>query len=555
VRSDFAVLVLIGILVGLGSGLAGIALHLGIRYFSVGAFGTSGTVLGIFLPALGAGLSWHVLNRVTHYEGRGIADVIWSAHREGGRMPKEAMFSQMAGVMLTVGTGGSAGPEGPVAFSGAAIGSNLGSFLGLTERRRITLLGCGVAGATAAIFNAPVTGLMFALEVVLGTWFSIHILPIALSSVTANVLAKSVLHDSQIFQVGSFEMHNLDLLACVGLAVLVGLGSVGLQRTMRLTRNAIVRIPVSGWIKAVTGGLLVGLIGFFLVEIPGASYGAIQDAFKGASEHGLWVILLLVLAKMLATGLTLGSGGCGGVFAPSLFIGAFLGLFYHAVLVATGLASPLSGAGGYALIGMAGMVGGTLQAPLTAIFLVAEITASYETLLPLILVSALAALVTRYFEPVIYYHRELESHGGSRAIRLDSLILADLSLCELLEQPAILLSEEQHVSAVRSEILESDADLFPVLARDGRYAGMARSLYLLGHEAEVSDYLLVADVMDSRWPRLRPDDDVGELLRILDEEHVLAVPVLDNEDRFQGLVSVDRLLRRYRQELLIQTQR
>ena len=511
----------------------------------------------IALPAAGALLSWLFLHRLLDEREHGIGEVIWAAAREGGRMPRHGIYAQLVGSWLTVGFGGSAGPEGPIAYSGAAIGSNTASALNLTERRRVSLLGCGVAGAISSIFNAPVTGLLFALEVVLGEWASFHVLPIAISSVVANVIASTALAGEPVLGVPEAgAVAYLDYVWLIGLAVLAGLGAVLLLRAIHAGAWCFRRLSRPAPWQPLAGGLLVGLIGLLAPQIIGEGYAGIRATFSGGlADFSIWALFGIAGLKCLATALSLGSGGCGGIFAPSLFVGAFVGFAYHELLVGFGLLEASTPhAASYALLGMAGSVGGTLQAPLTAIFLVAEVTGSYALLLPLILVTALSALVAQWLERSGVYQQELaEEHGSVASVGVDSRILAELSIDELLVEPDLLLFEDQHLEEVEAELQASEHDLFAVCSRDGKYVGILRSHFLLGHAPEVRRFLLLSDVMDASWPSVLRDAEVSEVLAHFSE--VPVVPVVDDTGRPIGFVSSRALLQRYRQELLVMTSR
>ena len=562
VQSDFAVLALVGILVGVGSGLAGIGLHFGLDVIHprVEASRQSASYGAILFPAVGALMSWFLLNRLAHYKGRGIADVIWSAYREGGHMPKKSMFTQMLSSWLTIGSGGSAGPEGPIAFTGAAIGSNIGSLFRLSELRRTTLLCCGVAGAISAIFNAPVTGMFFAIELIMGEWVSTQILPIALSSVVANLLTSHILQDAPIFHVEGYSTGILDLVLCSGLAMSAGIGSLLLRKSIEFNEVFFHKLFLPPFAKPFLGGLAVGALGLFLPDVLYEGYQFVDRSFQGEMSGGLVLLFVLLIAKTWATGLTLGSGGCGGIFAPALFIGAGIGLLYHGIVIGIvpGLEPHMAKPGAYALLGMAAFIGATLHAPVTAIFLVAEVTGSKITgsgdmLAPLILVTAFSTLLSIHLKRISFYQVELEHLGGREKINLDSRILADIELDELVTPVDKILEEDQVVPSAHAEILDCDKDVYPVVDASGRYVGMVRSIHLLGIDPTASQLMLVSDLMDASWPMCRRGATPAALFTIFDFSDAHVVPYVEEDGQLIGLIRADRFLRRYHQELLIQT--
>jgi len=563
IQSDFAVLVLVGIVVGIGSGLAGSLLQ-----WSLGVFGPMVREIqperhwwAIFLPAVGAGAAWYFLRRVTHYMGIGMPDVIYAAYRQGGRMSKKSMFTQMVASFLTVGLGGSAGPEGPIAFSGAAIGSNVGTLFRLSEKRRTILLCCGVAGATSAIFNAPVTGMFFAVEVVMGNWASTAIMPIAISSVVANLIATWLVHDGRIlFVEGGYQAGGLDHVTCLGLALLVGFVSVIFQRGLLQLRRFFRGLEIPPLAKPMLGGFLVGLIGLVMPDILSTGYDSISAFAHGTHAQGLWLLVALVLAKIITTGLTLGSGGCGGVFSPSLLLGGALGtLYWHLLnLLGPAVAGNIAPVGAYALLGMAAMLGATIRAPVSALFLVAEVTGSSLTgegaiLIPFILTIALSTLVSHYFQPVSFYRQALADVGRAEELLLDNSLMSDIGIDEILVPVAETLQQNRTLASVHEEIVQSDQDRYPVLDEEGHYVGMVRSLHVLSIDPMAAGLMLVADIMDATWPSCRVSQSIPELFAIFEQRSLCVVPIVDADGRLLGLVPADRFLRRYHQELRVQT--
>ncbi len=553
VRSDLAVLAALSLCAGLGSGLAGTLLHLGLARFEAGSFLGEHSLLLILAPGIGAFLAHAFLRFVSHYRGVGIGDVIWSVHREGGHMPKRAMFTQMIASWLTVGSGGSAGPEGPIAFSGAALGANLGTMFHLSERRRSVLLACGTAGAISSIFDAPITGLLFAAEVVLRDLRAFHLLPVALSAATANLLAGSLVQGRVLglHQVGSLEL--ADLLPLPGLALAAGLIAVAQTRLLRRARSFFGSLRLSPFLPPLAGGLAVGAIGGLLPGIRGEGYPEIRLLLEeGGTGEGLALLGLLLAAKLCATSLTLGSGGCGGIFAPSLFLGACLGAAYHGLCTKAGLLVEGGAASGtYVLLGMAGLCGGILQAPLTAIFLVAEITGGYGLFVPLLLVTAISVLTAHRFEASGFYQQELREQGGLRALTLDARILADLSIRELMIPVSLVLDEGRSLREARRALQGSEIDRIPIVGEEGRYLGLLDTTRILSEDPNADPILVVGELAEAA-PAVHLRDEVRELVARFREEDCDCVPVLDDEDRPVGLIRAGTLFRRYREELLVQ---
>ncbi|MBF0204750.1 MAG: chloride channel protein, partial [Desulfamplus sp.] len=409
IMDDRLLLICMGIIVGVCSGLAALGLNRAIIFMMDSLHHLRHYWWAFLLPAAGAMFSSIFLNKVMKDGGgHGVPEVIYSVSKYGGLIRLRSIISRLVSSCLTIGSGGSAGPEAPVVVSGAAIGSNIARFFSLNDRQRITLVGCGAAGAIASIFNAPLTGIIFTMEIILGEWSMVNIIPIAVAAVAGAEISRTLRGNIIAFESSiDFNISHPDLFACVGLALFVSIASVIFTRSLRTMHKISKKVRVPFWVRAAMGGAAVGLLGFAVPEAMGEGYHAIHDMIQGVFREGIGIAAIGCIAKILATSMTLGWGGSGGIFAPSLVIGSFAGLAYHRLL--TYLFSSLHwvNEGCFALLGMAGMISGILQAPLTGIFLILEITGSYEVMLPLIIVSALSTTITHYAEPSSFYLKEL----------------------------------------------------------------------------------------------------------------------------------------------------
>ncbi|MGM0453340.1 MAG: chloride channel protein [Thermodesulfobacteriota bacterium] len=508
------------------------------------------------LPGIGAALSSIFLERIVKEgAGHGVPEVVYSVSRHGGLMRLRSAFSRLISSCLTIGSGGSAGPEAPVVMSGAAIGSNIARFFSLNERQRVALVGCGSAGALASIFNAPIAGLVFTIEIIVGEWSAINIVPIAVASVAGAQVSRLLQGNQIAFTHLRFDVDIVSTLAAVGLAVITAVVSILLTRAMRSAHDVGHRLPLPLWLRAMAGGCLVGLIGLVLPEVLGEGYHAIQYMVEGAFKGGLGLVVLLVAAKILATSLTLGWGGSGGIFAPCLVIGSFTGLMYHRGLdlILPGL--DLVQEGCFALLGMAGLIGGILQAPLTGIFLIVEITGGYETILPLILVSSLSTTMCHAFEPASFYLRDLVEKGQYLRPRTDAKVLADLRITELVEKDCITVTRDMKLGDFLSVVQKSRRNYFPVVDADTEeFEGMI-------HLDDIRPYLFdplmyetvfLEQVMHTGVETVEVDEELSEVLDKMDANRMFSMPVVANQ-RFVGMISKATLLDKYRNELMVQT--
>ncbi len=548
-------LMFLGILVGIFAGLAAVTLNRSIIALDHALHHWRQLWWSFVLPGLGAALSALFLTAIVRESaGHGVPEVIFSVSRRGGLLRLRSSFSRLVSSCLTIGFGGSAGPEAPVVMSGSAIGSNIARGLRLNERQRVILLGCGAAAAIAAIFNAPIAGMVFAMEVILGEWSRISLAPIAIASVTGAEVSH-VLRGNQIpFGPAVFAIDTFDIVAAVGLAVCTALASILLTRMLRQSHRLWDAMPTPTWIRALVGGCVVGGLGLATPIVLGEGYAAIRRAIGGELDLGVVLLLAAILAKMVATSMTIGSGGSGGIFAPSLLVGSLVGLGYHRLL---GLAWPghdWVGEGCFALLGMAGLVSGILQAPLTGIFLIFEITGGWSVILPLIVVSVVSSTVCQRVEPASFYLRDLVRSGHLLRPGTDARVLADIRVRELLELDCITVSEATRLREFIPVVQVSQRNWFPVVDVDGHLLGMLHLDDLRPYlfSPEMYDAVVLGEVMNPDPVTVSPDDTLEHVLNIMDDLPAFSLPVVE-DGRFVGMISKATLLDQYRKELNVQT--
>ena len=558
-RSDDRLLLMVfAIIVGICSGLAALLLNRSLETMLEWLHHYRVFWWAIFLPAAGAALSSLFLEKIVNEgAGHGVPEVIYAVSRYGGLLRLRSSFSRLISSCLTIGSGGSAGPEAPVVMSGAAIGSNIAQIFSLNDRQRVALVGCGAAGAIAAIFNAPISGMVFAIEVILGEWSTMNIIPIAIAAVAGTEVSRLLKGNQIAFAHRNFNIHFHDILACVGLAICCALASILLTRVMRSMHHLSKRVSVPLWFRAAIGGSMVGVLGYFLPYVLGEGYHAIRTAIEGGFPHGLMLVTGIALVKILATTLTLGWGGSGGIFAPCLVIGAFVGLSFHR-FIATVFSSMLwVNEGCFALLGMAGLISGILQAPLTGIFLVIEITGGYEVILPLIVVSAISTTLCHYVEPASFYLKDLVDQGQLLRPGTDARVLTDLSIRELLETDCTCIHPNMRLADFIDIVKSSHRNYFPVEDQHThQFVGMI-------HLDDIRPYLfdpamhhavLTGQLMNTHVQTVSLYDDLAEVLQKMDDGRIFSMPVV-SDNRFLGMISKATLLDQYRKELMVQTGR
>lgn len=513
------------------------------------------------VPAIGALLGVAII-RVLFREpgGHGVPAVLDSVTQRGGHMRPRSIVSRLLGSLVNVASGGSAGLEGPIVYSAAAVGSTLAGGMRMAERQRVLLLACGVAGGIGAIFNAPLTGMIFTMEVVLAEWTLGALLPIAIAATVATEVGRMVLGEQGAFVTAqSFTWNGHDLAASGVLGAATGLLSVALVaaifRMERFTRSMKTGF-FTGHLGLVAGlaGLGVGLVGLYMPEAIGEGYETVNAALSGDLPLGPW-LLLLVGAKLLTTTLTLGSNAPGGIFAPSLVLGSSLGYGFGTLLAYLfpnlGFAPPAF----FALAAMAGLVSGSMQAPFTGIILALETTGGWDGTLPLILVAVLSVLVSRTFLRHSFYTWELAERGMLMRPGSDRRILAELQAGEILDKEAVSIESGRTLEDLARLLPSTKRNHFAVVDVEGKLLGMLDLTSLRGviFEEAVRRVTPVDTVMDAAVTHISDSDSLLRAMETFESSGAWVLPVVDEQDLFLGTLSKSTLFDRYRTELIVQT--
>ena len=553
---EAALLMVLAAGVGLASGVSAVGLAAAVHHTIAFMQTLKGSWWLIGIPALGAALSSLFLHGwLKDRAGHGVPELIRTATFAGGAVRPALLHSRLVSSFLTIGSGGSAGLEGPIATSGGAIGSLIGRLFRLNERRRTLLLGYGVAGAVAAIFNAPLTGTVFALEVILGEWSALAVLPTVVAAVSATQFSRMVLGNQIAFPHQVLGFSTLDLLACIALGVAAGVISVLFQRSLRLTERGFSWLNWPVWLRAALGGLLVGVLGFWMPEVLHDGYLAIIGFLQGDQVFSLGWVGLFLLAKFAASSLTLGSGGSGGVFAPCLVLGSGLGYGFGQMLRAfpgsMGLASPSD----YALVGMAGMVAGVMHAPLTGMFLVLEITAGYALILPLMIVSVLAMLISYFFEEGSVYTRELIDRGEMARRGSDTHLLRAMQPREMVDAEDIVLHESMLLGEFVEIFKRARRNIFPVVDPETRaWRGVVYLDDLRPYLFDTTLYsiMTMGSVLHTDLPLIDARESALSAIQMFESSGAWSLPVVE-DGIFLGMMSKSTLFDRYRRELIVHT--
>ncbi|WP_158826090.1 chloride channel protein [Mucilaginibacter lacusdianchii] len=561
-------LILCSVIVGLIGGLAAVMLkylvHIMEEVSRNIALHLPFHIIYVFLPALGILLTVayeHIINR-DHIQ-KGIGNILVNIKKHKSAIGLNNTYSHLISSSLTVGFGGSSGLEAPIVCTGAAIGSNVGRLFNLSAYDKTILLAAGSAAGIAAVFNSPIAGVLFALEILIGEITIPTFIPLLIASATGVVVGK-VLQSRQLFHLVTEGWLISALPFYVILGVLSGFVAVYITKVADTLEKGILK-KYNRYIRALAGGLLLGILILIFPPLLGEGYHYLQEALNGNMEalkeeslYGEWLsqplimllfIAALVLAKIVAAGITLGSGGNGGTFAPSMFTGAFLGLLVAYGVNQTGLIHLSTS--NFIAVGMAGALSGVLHAPLTAIFLIAEITGGYVLFIPLMIVSAISYIISRLYNPHNMYWQHLihekkiypdQDYSMLNSIRLDTIVNRDYTA----------LSKTTPMSDFFKEISSTNANIFAVVDNSGKLEGVIwmdeirkRLFDNQTASATVGDFMVIPPAV------VEHNQAVSNVMQFFDQLDVWQLPVVKN-GTFIGFISKSALLTQYRKAFIEQ---
>jgi CIC family chloride channel protein len=563
--SESAVIMATALIVGVGAGLGAVIFRWLIATVTELAFAEGGLVSSIapfhilLLPAVGGAIIGPIIERFAREaKGHGVPEIMESVALRGGRIRPQVAVVKSVASAICIGTGGSSGQEGPIAQIGAGLGSTVGQLLNLSDERIRNLVACGAGGGIAAIFNAPIAGSIFALEVILGQFHATYFGAVVISSVTADVVAHFFESDVSAFTVPAYTLISpWELVAYTVLGALAALVAVGFTRFLYLSEDLWEALHIPEYLKPAGGGLLLGLVGMLTLQdggIPrifGVGYGTINAALFG--QLALHTALILMLLKGLATALTLGSGGSGGVFAPLLFMGAALGQAYGQT---TGQLFPaITGpAGAYALVGMAAVFGGAAHAPATAILIVFEMTRDYRIILPLMLATVMSTLVSRILSRESIYTLKLSRRGINLQQGQDVDLMQGIEVGEAMTTELEVVPPDMSLDDLAVEFQKTHHHGFPVVNGNGDLVGVVS---LRDMERALAEGPLrgkkVIDIATTKGLLVAyPDEPMWRALRRLGTRDLSRLPVVE-ERGSRHLVGVIRrrdIVRAYNQAIV-----
>jgi CIC family chloride channel protein len=497
--------------------------------------------------------------------GHGITQILYSISKNSSVIQRTKMYSRMVTSALTVGFGGSVGLEAPIVVTGSAIGSNLSRLVHLDYKKRTLLIGCGSAGAISAIFDSPIAGVIFAIEVILTDVTINKFIPILIASVCGQLVSIILLGDDILF---SFQLNNpfqaSDTLYYLSLGIVCGGTSLYFSRMVTFIENRIYQIKFFLY-RALVGGLGLALIILVFPPIYGEGYETIITLLnKNSSEIFsrsflysfrdqelilMVFIFFIILVKPIATALTIGAGGSGGIFAPSLFMGGLTGFLLALLLNKIfGLNLDLAN---FTLVGMCGLMSGVLHAPLTAIFLIAEITSGYMLFVPLMLVSAISYTTISYFEKHSLYTKNLIEQGDLIMHDKDRMVLSLIHLRKIIEKDLLKIHPDATLGELVKLVRKSKRNIFPVVDDDGKLRGIVTLDHIreIMFDHEKQESVLVKTIMQNPPAEVSPTEKMQSVMNKFEVTQAWNLPVIDH-GKYLGFVSKSRIFNAYRQRLI-----
>lgn len=567
--SNRQLIFLLSILIGLSAGLSAIVIKNSVHFIQYllhsGISQEYENYLYFVLPAVGIFITVIFIRFVLRKQiGHGIPGVLYAISSNNGYIKRHNTFSSVISSAFTVGFGGSVGLEGPTVATSAALGSVIGRFFKLNYKEIVLMLGCACAGAMAAIFKAPIAAIVFALEVIMLDLTMASLVPLLLSTMTASitsylVLGRNVLYPFDVLETFTF----IDIPYFIALGVITGLISVYFTRTYMFTGRIFERIK-KWYVRLIIGGFSLGVLVFFFPALFGEGYEVINSSLDGDYSYlfdqsifarfkdSFWLavvlFLMVIFLKVVATSITFGSGGVGGIFAPTLFMGANIGLLFSRLVNYFGigdLSTP-----NFALVGMGGMIAGVLHAPLTGIFLIADITSGYELFLPLMITATISYATIKFFETNSVYTIQLAKRKQLVTHNKDQAILVRMKIDQIIETDFEIIAPDDTLGEFVKAIMRSKRNVFPVLNKNKELLGIVtlNDVREIIFKTKAYDEVHVRDLMYYPKAYVYYEDSMEDIAMKIQKTGHFNFPVL-KDGKYIGFVSRANVFSTYRSML------
>ena len=536
-------MIIVAIIIGLLAGFAAIGIRFLIREISFFSFQGAGNLLEnilntswywiLIIPAIGGLIVGPIIYFLApEAKGHGVPEVMQAILLRGGNIRPRVAFIKAIASSITIGTGGSVGREGPIIQIGSSLGSMVGQFLRVPSKRLKTLVGCGAAAGIAAAFNAPIAGALFAVEIILMDFAIAQFSPIVISSVIATVVSHTFEGKFAAFAVPRYQLVSPQEIGFYFiLGALAGIVSFLFIKILYWSEDLFDnKINMPEYLKPAIGGLLIGAIALLFPQIMGVGYDTINNALYG---NMVWyVAFALILIKIIATSITLGSGGSGGIFAPSLFMGAMLGFFFGYVvhsLFPDVTATP----GAYALVAMGGLVAGTTRAPITAIIIVFELTNDYNIILPLMITCIISVILSAKLTRESIYTLKLLMRNIGIKEGMEVNVMESLYVKDIYKTDVESIGETDNFNLVVNKVLKGKSTEYPVVGRQNNLIGIISIYDIKDHlfeKDELKNLLIAADIVNTNFESVPPDSNCEMALDKMSRYDLEGLPVVNSED-------------------------
>lgn len=561
---------LLALLVGICSGIAAIVLKFLIHFISHVVTGhinmESGNFLYILLPAIGIVITalyvrYIVRDNISH----GVTRVLYAISQNKSRLKPHNIYTSVLASSVTIGFGGSVGAEGPIVYTGAAIGSNMGRLFRMSPRVLMILVGCGAAAGIAGIFKAPIAGMLFTLEVLMLDLTTGSVMPLLIASITSTTLAYIYTgSEFEFFFAQTEDFYTSRIPFVILLGIICGFSSLYFTKAMNTMENFFGRFK-NPWMKTLVGGIILSALVFLFPPLYGEGYGSIVGLLAGdtssivngsifyGDRNQAWFLALfiglIIATKAFATSATNGAGGVGGTFAPSLYVGCMTGFLFAFIVNILGFDFDLS-TKNFALMGMAGVMSGVMHAPLMAIFLTAELTGGYELFLPLLIVSTISYGTARIFEPYSIYTMRLAKQGQLLTHHKDKAVLTLLKINNVIENDFLPVYPEMTLKEMVDVISKSNRNLFPVINEKRELMGVVLldDIRNIMFRPELYRRMRVSTFMATPAARIEVGMSMDKVMKIFDDTGAWNLPVVE-EGKYVGFVSKSKIFNSYRRVL------
>ncbi|MGK0289750.1 MAG: CIC family chloride channel protein [bacterium] len=554
------VAVLIGGLAGVGAWLVDLMIEVFTHWFQLfGHWSYSLTgyhwIGKLIIPAIGGALVGPLIYwGAREAKGHGVPEVIVAIFKQGGKIRPVVVVVKAISAAITIASGGSVGSEGPIVQIGAGLGSTLGQWFRVSVRHLRTFVGCGAAGGIAAAFNAPIAGALFAVEIILGDFGFAKFTPIVVSSVIATVVSRTLIGDHVFFNIKNLHFGSpVELISYALLGILAAFIGVLFNWILFKSEHLVDKVTtIPEYIKPIVGGLLLGMISLAFPEILGVGRKVMVEVVEG--DYPLYFLLVMIFVKMVATSVTLSSGGSGGVFAPALFLGVMTGKIVGEISNMI-IPSEKDTSGSFALVGMAALIGATMHAPLTAIFIIFELTSEYHLILPLMISTVIATTTASVLLKESVYTIGLAEKGINLQGGIELNVLKQVSVSKALNSEVEVIPMDLPINFVMDMLSQSSLSQHPVVDDNNHLIGMISTSIIrecLSDKDVLADFVIASDVVSKDFRTVLEKHDLSYVLEVLNETRMQEIYVVNSQDHQEviGIITRNALLDAYHHQIM-----